>query len=435
MGSNRKLLFGVLLVVAGLVFLGLYRILSGGTTVAAKPTPAAPLTQNVSTGNGRLIAYAATDIPQGAIITKEMFQMRPLRGGATATGFVTDPEAQALGYITRVPISRGSQLRPDEDFIGHITETGIAGALRPGTRAMTIPLANKPTLHDLIHIGNSVDVNAAFDGQEARTIVQNVRVLAVDVFGSDFPQVNIAARGPYKADPKGQGIAASPATPGAPVAGAPVAGAPAPTPTPTAAPGGQAPARPDAALTLEVTPAQANTILLAQASNATLDFVVRPALPGGASSEGFLVSDQTGSQTGNAAASTVSDVIKPQIAPYAERKKLNGGNSAPAARVASAGERFFNSASKYLTSTRGGRSGNATFGAPPLPNSADGGLPPATLGNTNGGGTDSGVSRGGAGAAPVAPTYDIPIYADGKTVRVETVRRPQENLPAVPQQF
>ncbi|MBW3636449.1 MAG: hypothetical protein KY445_08290, partial [Armatimonadetes bacterium] len=37
-----------------------------------------------------------------------------------------------------------------------------------------------------------------------------------------------------------------------------------------------------------------------------------------------------------------------------------------------------------------------------------------------------GQPRFGSGAEFSTPTYEIPIYADGKIVRTETVRRPQD---------
>ena len=50
-------------------------------------------------------------------------------------------------------------------------------------------------------------------------------------------------------------------------------------------------------------------------------------------------------------------------------------------------------------------------------------VPPARLDGARGVGSGSAP----APSAPAPPaTYDIPIYADGKLVRVETVRRPRE---------
>src|SRR5690606_38761149 len=105
--------------------------------------------------------------------------------------------------------------------------------------------------------------------------------------------------------------------------GAPVDPNATPTPAPTAAP-----ARPDPALTLELTKEQANTLLLAQASGATIDFVLLPALPGGRNGEAVIAPGANGETETTATVRSVS-VTKAQIAPYAERKKSAGAGSAP----------------------------------------------------------------------------------------------------------
>lgn len=437
MGSNRKLILGAVLLVSALVF---WRLLSAinnvsqRTVAASKPAPSTKVAQN----SGPLVAYAAEDIPQGTLVTKSMMQMRSPGNGVSTSAFITNPENQAYGYITSARISKGTVIRPGEDFLGHISETGVAGMLRPGTRAIVIPFANKPTLHDLVAIGNFVDVNAAFDGQESRTIVPEVRVLAVDVFGSDFPQVNIARRGAFKAD---VAQSAAPATSEASAPGA--------TPTPTPAPA-QAPARPDPSITLEVSPAQANTILLAQASGGVLDFVVLP-LTGDpiivVAPDGMPNGVPSGELVGGGTARLVSSVTKAQIAPYAERKKAAGGASAT--RIASANSGSGNSGNGGRNRNSGGNDDGGSIRPPRIRRInnpyADPPFGSGTTGSSTSSGSDSktpfnlGTSTSSTQIAPPAqsPTYDIPIYADGRTVRVETVRRPIEprkdaSLPTMP---
>ncbi|RYZ83969.1 MAG: hypothetical protein EOP06_18970, partial [Proteobacteria bacterium] len=203
MRSNRKIIFGLLLILGAFGFYRLFRLLSPGTSprVATANTGASgdPNLQPVSvkTSSGR-VAEARVDIPANTIVTPDMLRMVPNEGPSTQ-GFVTDIESQGAGFITRVDIPAKARIRPQYDFVGHVSDTGIAGLLRPGTRAMVIPIANKPTLHDLVRIGNYIDVLSAFDGQESRTLIQNVRVLGVDVSANDYPNVNVAMRGAFKA--------------------------------------------------------------------------------------------------------------------------------------------------------------------------------------------------------------------------------------------
>ena len=442
MRSTRTIVFGCALIAAALVFWGVLRAISQSnnaqtgtavTTIAQNGTPGPA--QNVAANTGAGIAYAVTDIPAGAIITREMLALKPSQG-KPATGFVTDLDSQAIGFITRRPIPAKSEIRPDEDFIGHISQVGIAGALAPGTRALVLPVPGKATLHDLVKIGNSVDVLASFDGQEARVIAQNMRVLAVDVFANDFPQVNAAMRGPYKADPLGVGIAA-PGSGAAPVPGAAPAGAaPGETPAPTPAPANAPPLEPS--LTLEVTPQQAAAIQLALASQAPIDFLVRPALPAGRSSEVTLVSD-TGEGTANANAdglngTLATSITKRQIAPYAEAIKNAGKNTGRASNSGNAGNTGTRTASANSRPARPGRGGGGSmmpdFPPPTITTSTSSGgiapMPIAPAFPSDGGGSNS--NAGGGSSRPLAPqppaSYQIPIYADGGIVRTETVPLP-----------
>jgi hypothetical protein len=314
-----------------------------------------------------------------------MFRVEELPEDVARADYVTDPKGQAIGFITRRRITRNSRIRIS-DLVGHITDVGVAGALRPGMRAMMVPLANKPTFHDLVRIGDTVDIIAAFDQQESRTIVEHVRVLAVDVFGKDYPTTSLAQRGPYKAPSHSVENAASSAPAGTapeanstpPAEGTPAANgaAPAPTPTPTPTP---PPAAPAPAITVEVTPEQANRISLAQNTGAALDFIIVPR-------ETPVIA--AGAQT------RVAAVTKAQLAPYAERKR--SGNATPNPSGKGGG-------------SRGPRM--AEISGPPL-------LPTPALGS----GTTMPAQFNSS-----PNTYDIPVYVDGKKVRTDVVRKPQES--------
>ena len=438
MRSTRTIVFGCALIAVALVFWGILRAIrsSNAPSPAVATTTAAPGAVNVSVPTSGRIALAATDIPAGAIVTDDMLEMKDYSGPTTAP-FITDVNKQAAGFITRVAIPKGSQIRPEDDFVGHISQVGIAGALRPGTRALVLPLPGKPTLHDLVKIGNSVDIIASFDGQESRTIVENVRVLAVDVFANDFPQVNAAMRGPYKADEAGKRTATSNTAPAASgsQADAPPDSVP-PQEQPTPRPDNLPPLEP--ALTLEVTPQQASTIQLALASQAPLDFLVRPALPGNRSAEATLISDDgTPGATGAGAGaegttqSLVNSVTKRQIAPYAEAVKNRKANGASAGSSRNGGG---SDADGTRTASTGRRNRPSPLPVPNFPDvtttttSASGATTPVTPFNpatASGGNGEFSGSNGGERLAPRAPsTYQIPIYADGGVVRTETVPVP-----------
>ena len=403
MRSNRKIIFGLLLIVGAFGFYKAFRYISSLT--GASPRVAAANTSANGAANNLLhpvsarmmpghVVEARMNIPANSIVTPDMLRMSD-KSLPSTEGYITDIESQGAGYITGVMIPKGAKIRSQGDLVGHVSETGIAGLLQPGTRAMIIPIANKPTLHDLVRIGNRVDVLAAFDGQESRTLIQDVRVLGVDVSANDYPNVNAAMRGPSKADTK-RGVASADAGP--------------PTATPT--PAANAP-RPDPAITLEVTPRQAAALQLALASNATLDYLIRPAIAGNLSNE-VAPTEGVNGMPGTADAQTVS-VVKFQIAPYAERKKGQGGGGR-----ASAGGSGSTGGNGPARLTRGGRRPHEVNDSGPIfPPSGGTGVTPASIG-------DSG-ERFTAPSTPVpTPTqnYVIPVYGDGKILRTESVPLP-----------
>lgn len=337
-------------------------------------------------------------IPERSIVTLDMLEPRPWKGeGPPPVGYITNPDQQAAGYITGRAITAGADLM-QADLVGHITKVGVAGAIRPGRRAMVIPVVNRATLHELVHIGDYVDIIGTFDQQESRTLVQNVRVLAVDIFGKDYPPVKVAMRGTNKAEPY------TPPTP-------------TPPPSPLGVPSGQAapgpttgppPPAPEPALTLEVTTDEATALSLAQASNSPLDFIIRPR------SE-VLTSPVPGAPV---AAIRVVDVNRQQLAPWAYAHK-NRATGPAAGNANTSGANRLNVETNSGTRTGRTRNGRRSLGSgydlpvpplPPLNNGPSGnmgqGLPPAVV------------------QAP--KTYEIPIYAAGKLVRNDVVLKPQQ---------
>lgn len=414
MRLNRTTRIGLAFLTAAVLLFGIRALFNsfGPPTAPAGNTANTIATDNtanqarrVDIGGGS-VYVARENIPERSILTADMFRPYQLPSGTPTQGYVTDLPTQAVGYITAAAIPANNRLRTTA-LLGHISDIGIAGAIRPGLRAIVVPITNKVTFHDLVKIGSYVDVIGSFDGQEARAVVQNVRVLAVDVFGKDYPQTSVAARGDYKAPPASvredtPGSPGGVSSPGGNAVGAPANATPTPAPA-------NPPGRPEAALTLEVTPQQAASLALAQASGAPLEYLLRPRdlgiYAGGAGSLGTGGTNGTTGASGTGAGSDdlntmqVVSVTRAQLAPYAERLKHQ-----KAASTASSGS----SSSRSSSSGREARQ----FSPPPIPRQRDGGFIPA----------DPGSLR--PVATPVPPTYEIPIYGDGKFVRSDTVRNP-----------
>ena len=435
MRFNRKMRIGAASLAVALLLFGLFSVIRNLSRRATTP----PADNTVATGtenrpatipaSSESVAYVREALPARSIVTLDMLEMRaaPANSALRSTDAnanlrpVTDPQTQAVGFITQRALSKGSPL-VQGDLVGHISQVGIAGALMPGTRAMIVPITNKSTLHDLIRIGDRVDVLASFDQQEARTVVQDVRVLAVDVFGKDFPQVKIAMRGDYKApaadistanpaSPNGAARTNSNANPDAPGARPAEAGPAQPEPTPVPSPPAT---RPDPALTLEVTPQQATAISLTQAAGQNLDFLIRPhneptivalapnAIPGATPS---------GVGSGGVGEVQAASTTRDRLAPGAWRLK----------NAATPKSSNNNSTRVAAAESGGGRSSRPPRGrdrdvmpGPDIPTPTHvTEVPPWNPGK-----------NGSVTVAP--PTYEIPVYGDGKLVRVETVKKPQE---------
>ena len=463
MRLNRKIRIGAALVALALLLLGLVTITrrlqpdaplastAGNTSANAVAQAGSTVAPPASSGR---VAVARQNIPERSIVTSEMLQFRDARPGEESTTLVTDPNAQAVGFVTSRPIAAGREVR-QADLLGHISDVGVAGALLPGRRAMILPIGNKATLHDLVRIGDRVDIVASFEQQEARVIAEDVRVLAVDVFGSDYPPVKIAMRGDYKAPARSVSAANPPSPAGSaapaggqpnpdapagqqPASGAPAAGAPAtgPEPTPTQGP---PPARPEASLTIEVTPQQATDIALTQAAGQNIDFLLRarteprvPA-PGG---PGTLGAPGSGGVTlasgeGRSATFTTRDRLAPNAARARKPATPAGSGAGTAGRVparnASASGQSSGGASGSIGRGRSRSGGGSNYFPPTLPDvpPPSRSIPPA---NPNAGLPVFGPNTPNTPSRPtLSPTYDIPIVAGNKVLRVDTVRRPPAN--------
>lgn len=380
MRPNSKLRLGLTLVVVAIVLIAVYSLTRKSATPPAADN-AAPANM-VSTNPGQptsargMMVVALEDIPPGTLITRGMVKLEKPQNGGAVPGDVFTELGQVWNCVSApVLIPTGAAIHKT-DVLGHITRVGVAGMVQPGMRAMSVPIngPGRNTMHDLVHIGDHVDIVASFDQQESRTLLTDVRVLLVDVFGKDYPPSKVAMRGAYKAEPQGDNTAPQPGQPAAPgnatqpAPGAPGAPAPAATPTPT--PGGAPPPAPEPSLTLEVNLKQATALQLAMSSGAVIDYVLRPHLP---------ALPATAITTNQPVVAERAVTIKREIAPYAEQKKnakpaKSSGSSGPAPRI--------------------------VF---PPPSGGGGSVPPLQI-------------------SP--PTYNIPIYGDGQLIRTETVRKP-----------
>jgi pilus assembly protein CpaB len=202
------------------------------------------------------VIVAAQDIPTRTKITASMVALRQMP--ATAK----QPEAYAAekdvdGKVTRLPISAGQQVIPNMFAIAR-EEAGLAFAIPPSKRAVSITTSEVIGSGGLVIPGDFVDVIGVFDKDtmgkdQAAIILQNMEVLAVaqSIEGEVPPAPE---KGP--AQQVGDQLKA-----------------PQPTPTPVV----PAKAQPQAkTVTLAVSPEEAQRLVLAEARG-TLRLALRPA--------------------------------------------------------------------------------------------------------------------------------------------------------------
>ncbi|MBD5634349.1 MAG: Flp pilus assembly protein CpaB [Candidatus Eremiobacteraeota bacterium] len=178
----------------------------------------------------RTVVVASRDIPAHQKILPEMLAKVQKTADQVGPGSLTDPK-QAEDDVSLVAIPAGAAVTSTQ--IGEPASIGITSKLAPGMRAISIPVDYVKSVSGLIEPGDRVDVLASSGrGKATRTIIRGAVVLAVN--DSLEPQ----------------------------------------PPSTSAAPAGSVAASSPAAVTLGVTPEQANALTYADL-NTTLRLALR----------------------------------------------------------------------------------------------------------------------------------------------------------------
>lgn len=146
-------------------------------------------------GIGPELLIASDSLPRGTLITKEHFQWQTFsdfEGDLSRTYIKGITDAQTLeGFVLRTEVQAGDILTP-ADFIKPGEHNYLSAVLKPGKRAVTIPIDMVSGSSGLIKPGNHVDVILStnqegyglrgdeLSGLIAKTILQKARVLAIN---------------------------------------------------------------------------------------------------------------------------------------------------------------------------------------------------------------------------------------------------------------
>ncbi|MEY4696173.1 MAG: Flp pilus assembly protein CpaB [Pseudomonadota bacterium] len=144
------------------------------------------------------ILVAAVDLPAGTALKPQDLRWQVWPTEATHPTFIkysAKPTAPGdlAGMVLRVPILAGTPVI--ENQVGDTQSGFLSGVLTPGMRAVAIPVSAERTAGGFILPNNRVDVLLAAgcevtstdctNGVKVQTILQNVRVLAIDQSGTD----------------------------------------------------------------------------------------------------------------------------------------------------------------------------------------------------------------------------------------------------------
>jgi pilus assembly protein CpaB len=207
MFRNVLLILGVICIVSGLA-LGYFWVISQDAPVEAAPEVRAPEPQPAKIA----VLSVSRDIASGMLLQQADMLWKDIapadiRPGNLVRGQAS--EAEFVGALTRRSFASGDALISG-DLLKHNDRRFLAAALRAGSRAISIPVDAAQSAYGLIEPGNYVDViltqslgEQSADARRkvvAETILQNIRVIAVDQ--SLTQQVKVPPGTQFSAEPR-----------------------------------------------------------------------------------------------------------------------------------------------------------------------------------------------------------------------------------------
>jgi pilus assembly protein CpaB len=197
MNRSRVVILVLAALAAGAAALLARGLLGGGTPKSAAQTAPSLATTEV--------LVAASDIEPGIPVTGDLVRWQAWPKSSVDSTFITsDTNANAsqvvTGTVARAPIVSGEPLTNTK--IVHADSAGFMSArLTPGMRAVSIPISTESGAGGFILPNDRVDVIVTIQVSEtpkgfvARTLLRDVRVLAVDqTFAQDKDQKTVIAK-------------------------------------------------------------------------------------------------------------------------------------------------------------------------------------------------------------------------------------------------
>lgn len=185
--------------VAAIVVAFLVSHMLGGRTQTVRAAPPSP---RITTAE---ILVAAADLSPGTQLTPSLVRWQQWPKASLNSSFIThdaNPDLDKLvtGAVVRAPLVLGEPLNAAK-FVQHAQGAGyMAAVVTPGMRAISIPITTETGAGGFILPNDRVDVIATQQISDsprkfrARTILDNIRVLAVDQTYEQKDQKTVLAR-------------------------------------------------------------------------------------------------------------------------------------------------------------------------------------------------------------------------------------------------
>ncbi|KUO51459.1 MAG: hypothetical protein APF76_13935 [Desulfitibacter sp. BRH_c19] len=127
------------------------------------------------------VVCSAINIPQDTILSKDLLIMKkiPVEYAHPDSTFKMD---DAVGKLNKVPLTMGEALLGTHLMDQESTEEGLAYAVTPGMRAVTLGINQVSSLNYLILPGDRVDIIVTLDTNDITQtsfILENIEVLAL----------------------------------------------------------------------------------------------------------------------------------------------------------------------------------------------------------------------------------------------------------------
>jgi pilus assembly protein CpaB len=174
--------------------------LAGGTAMLARAWLAAQRAQEIAEAAplalptpAKSVLVARNDIKRGQILKPEDMMWQPWPEGGVDKNYVVlgskTPESFA-GWVARNPVSAGEPIT-ESKIISPSNRGFLAAVLRPGMRAISVPVTITSGISGFIFPGDQVDLmitfqvpngggSSGYEHKAAETVLHNVRVIAID---------------------------------------------------------------------------------------------------------------------------------------------------------------------------------------------------------------------------------------------------------------